>query len=675
MRKINGKEFKITPDLGILQWFHIGDHEQVENTIRDLKLLNIKKIRTGISWADWYTNEGLDWYDWLIPTLAREFELLPCFLYTPPSVGEKPRTSSPPKRLQDYADVMDVIITKYGDYFDYIELWNEPNNKSEWDFTLDPGWNKFSEMIKMAANWARHLGKKIVLGGMSPIDANWLSLMFEKGVMENIDVVGIHGFPDVFDVQWEGWEENISRVQQVLDRYESKAKIWITEAGYSTTHFDELKQIEQFVKILEAPVERIYWYTLTDLDQERDTVDGFHLDDREYHFGLKKAYGRPKLLYRLLMKNGISDIAGTYNKLSTNSKLKSNEPYVLITGGSGFVGTNIASKYLEQGEKVLIYDNLSREGVEKNYEWLKENYGNQVQLKVADIRDQFEVKKAVMGAKAVFHLAAQVAVTTSLANPVEDYEINIKGTMNVLETLRSMESPPPLIFTSTNKVYGDLTDIELQNVNSHYTPVDRNIRLKGINEDRALSFYSPYGCSKGSADQYVHDFSRIYDIPAVVFRMSCIYGPHQFGTEDQGWVAHFAINAMNREPISIYGDGKQVRDILFVDDLVRAFQLAEKNIEKISGEIFNIGGGTTNAVSLLEVIKILSNINYFNPELKFDSWRAGDQKYYVTDISKYNQMTGWEPRINYKKGIARLYHWLMKQSGLVKEEFVTAKLY
>ena len=660
----NQNRKNISPQIGILQWFHLGDYEQVKNAIQDLKALNVKHLRTGISWADWYTEKGQEWYDWLIPTLAEEFEILPCFLYTPPSIGEEPKTSSPPQNLQTYSDVMDVIITKYGEYFDYIELWNEPNNKSEWDFTLDDNWSKFAKMISKAAHWARYRGKKTVLGGMSPIDAAWLQLMFDHGLMEHIDVVGVHGFPDVFDAHWEGWEDNLERVNKVLQKNNSQAEIWITEAGYATWQYDELKQMEKFVEILQAPATRIYWYSIHDLDLAKDTVDGFHLDEREYHFGLKKVDGKPKLLYRMWQSQGLENIAHFYSKLNKITALP-NESYVLITGGAGFVGTNLAAHFLSKGEKVVILDNLSRDGVEHNVDWLQQNYGNNFRLLVADIRNPYIVKTAVSRASKVFHLAAQVAVTTSLVNPVEDFHINIEGTINVLEAMRGMELPPPLVFTSTNKVYGNLHDIELSPNGKSYIPQLEQVQHTVIDESQGLNFYSPYGCSKGSADQYVQDYARMYNLPAVVFRMSCIYGPHQFGTEDQGWVAHFAIKALNNDPITVFGDGKQVRDILFVDDLVKAFDLAVTHIEKIKGEAFNIGGGPDNAVSLLQVLDIYNQINWTPVQVNHKDWRAGDQKYYVSDISKFRDKTDWEPGINYKKGVARLYHWLSTHSELV----------
>ncbi|HEX8255267.1 MAG TPA: NAD-dependent epimerase/dehydratase family protein, partial [Thermoanaerobaculia bacterium] len=272
-------------------------------------------------------------------------------------------------------------------------------------------------------------------------------------------------------------------------------------------------------------------------------------------------------------------------------RIVSNDSFILITGGCGFVGTNLAHRLLSEGQRVCVFDNLSRPGVERNLEWLRATHGDNLIVKIADVRDAGAVREAVRRASQVFHLAAQVAVTTSVGDPLSDFEINARGTLNVLEAIRNSIHRPPLFFTSTNKVYGGLDDVALREEGLRYTPADDAIAQNGISELRPLDFHSPYGCSKGTADQYVLDYARTYGIQAVVFRMSCIYGPHQFGTEDQGWVAHFLIRALNHQPITIYGDGKQVRDILYVDDLVNAFQLASEKIDVCSGNAFNIGGG------------------------------------------------------------------------------------
>jgi CDP-paratose 2-epimerase len=248
-------------------------------------------------------------------------------------------------------------------------------------------------------------------------------------------------------------------------------------------------------------------------------------------------------------------------------KSKRSKP-VLITGGSGFIGSNLAERLLERGEDVVLLDNLSRTGVAENAAALAERFGSRVRLVVADVRDKGAVAEWVGQASAVFHFAAQVAVTTSLVDPVLDFDVNVRGTLNVLEALRRLSAPPPLVFTSTNKVYGALSDIRLREGELRYTPCDETLASSGVDEVRPLAFCSPYGCSKGAADQYVIDYAHSFGLKAAVLRMSCIYGPRQFGNEDQGWVAHFLIKALRGEPITLYGDGKQVRDILFVSDLI-----------------------------------------------------------------------------------------------------------
>jgi CDP-paratose 2-epimerase len=655
---------KHNPAIGIVQWFHIGDKEKVARTIHELQQLGITQLRTAISWADLYRPEGKAWYDWLLPKLAAHFTLLPCFTYTPPSMGIEAKVSSPPRNTKDYADTLDLLISDYGQYFEYIELWNEPNNKTEWDFTLDMGWRKFADMIIKAAHWARHRGKKTVLGGMSPIDPSWLSLMGDLKVLDHIDVVGIHGFPDVFDFNFEGWKDNILRVQKILHNHNSQARIWITECGFSTWQHDELKQVEEFTKLLNLPVDRIYWYSLFDLPAEKETMDGFHSDEREYAFGILKSGGTPKLLHTLLKEYGVTKIPEKHaflKPLTLESEL--DEKPVLITGGAGFIGTNMADYLLSNNIPVIVMDNLSRQGVIKNLEWLKSKWKNRVEINIADIRNPFAVKQAVEKASHIYHFAAQVAVTTSVTNPEEDFEVNLQGTLNILNALRNMDHPPSLLYTSTNKVYGNLAGLELQENKSNYTPENPSFK-NGINEAQPLSFHSPYGCSKGSADQYVCDYARLYQIPAVVFRMSCIYGPHQCGTEDQGWVANFLIRAREDQNINIYGNGKQVRDILYVEDLVKAMELARQNIKTLSGEVFNIGGGAENAVSLLEVLHIIAELQGQQPSTTFGDWRPGDQFYYVSDYGKFKQATGWKPQVRYERGIKKLYEWLLNNSAV-----------
>lgn len=329
----------------------------------------------------------------------------------------------------------------------------------------------------------------------------------------------------------------------------------------------------------------------------------------------------------------------------------------LITGGAGFIGTNLAHRLLSLGVRVRIFDNLSRSGVAENLKWLRLHASTPLEVRIGDTRDASAVELAVRDVDQVFHFAAQVAVTSSLTDPITDFEINARGTLNVLEAVRNQPRPPGLIFTSTNKVYGALKDIHLERTGSRYLPVDP-LQRHGMSETRPLDFHSPYGCSKGAADQYVLDYARIYQIPSAVFRMSCIYGPHQFGTEDQGWVAHFMIRAMDQSPLTIYGDGAQVRDVLFVDDLVNAFLLAQSHIREIAGGAFNIGGGPANTVSLIELIRALEQLGMPKLPTRTEPWRSGDQRYYVSDFRRFQEATGWKPRVSVHEGIAKLYDWL-----------------
>lgn len=349
---------------------------------------------------------------------------------------------------------------------------------------------------------------------------------------------------------------------------------------------------------------------------------------------------------------------------------KDAEP-VLITGGAGFIGSNLADRLLSEGERVIIYDNLSRCGSEKNLEWLKSRHRGNLHCVIADLADLKVISNAVSRARLVFHFAAQVAVTTSVEDPLGDFEANIRGTLNVLEAVRSQDAPPGVIYTSTNKVYGSLDDLALSRNGTRYEPVDGD--FGGIGETRPLKFHSPYGCSKGAADQYVLDYSRIYGLETTVFRMSCIYGPRQFGTEDQGWVAHFLIRSIRGEPIKIFGSGMQVRDILYIDDLVDAFLLASRLMPRIRGEAFNIGGGPSNTLSLIELINLIGELSGAKPVISSSGWRPGDQRYYASDTGKFRAATGWSPKVGVRNGIGTLHGWLLKNHAVARRMLPAAE--
>lgn len=335
---------------------------------------------------------------------------------------------------------------------------------------------------------------------------------------------------------------------------------------------------------------------------------------------------------------------------------------VLITGGAGFIGANCASYFARKDHKVIIFDNLSRMGSEKNLQWIESECP--VDFVKGDVR-KFEELVDVITQKGPFdlilHLAAQVAVTTSVSNPREDFEINTLGTFNLLEAIRQHNPEAALIYASTNKVYGEMEDLKIIEKDGRYMYQDLP---EGVDEERNLDFHSPYGCSKGSADQYCRDYFRIYGLKTIVMRQSCIYGYRQFGIEDQGWVAWFCIAAVLEKEITIYGDGKQVRDVLFIDDLVRAFELAYENRDYIVGKAFNIGGGPLNTLSLHELIRFLEKLKEEKIPLTHDDWRPGDQKVFVGNISLAEKEFGWKPAVRAREGVEKLYNWVYENAQI-----------
>jgi CDP-paratose 2-epimerase len=338
--------------------------------------------------------------------------------------------------------------------------------------------------------------------------------------------------------------------------------------------------------------------------------------------------------------------------------LRSVAPRVLVTGGCGFIGCNLADALAARGDHVLILDSLVRPGAEENARWLKRRHGDRIHIEVADSRDEDAVDAAVLHASAVLHLAAQVAVTTSLEHPKDDFAINANGTLNILEAVRRHSPRAPVIFASTNKVYGKVLDEgAVVRSSDRYLPGDPHY-FAGVAEDFPLDLYSPYGCSKGAADQYVRDYARVFGLRTAVLRMSCIYGPRQFGNEDQGWIAHFLLQALRGNPITIYGDGYQVRDALYVEDAVAAWLGVLDRINEVSGRIFNLGGGPANAVSLRELLHLIEELRGEPPEIRFDAWRPGDQPWYVSNIGAISQALDWSPRMPLRQGLGMLQGWI-----------------
>ncbi|MBK8905606.1 MAG: GDP-mannose 4,6-dehydratase [Anaerolineaceae bacterium] len=335
---------------------------------------------------------------------------------------------------------------------------------------------------------------------------------------------------------------------------------------------------------------------------------------------------------------------------------------LFITGGAGFIGCNSADYFLQQGHEVVIFDNLSRRGGPANLAWLRERHGKRLHFVQGDIRHYDELAAAITGADAVLHLASQVAVTTSVQNPREDFEINALGTFNVLEAVRHICPEAAVLYASTNKVYGGMEGAKVVLDNGRYTYAHYN---HGIPETYPLDFHSPYGCSKGTGDQYMLDYARIYGLKTLVFRQSCIYGRRQFGIEDQGWVAHFVIATILNRPITIYGDGKQVRDLLHVQDLVRAYDLGIAQIDSLRGEVFNVGGGPQNTLSIwTEFGPLLAELAGHEAPVTRADWRPGDQRVFIADIRKIVDKLGWQPTISPRQGIRDLYAWVVANPEL-----------
>lgn len=340
-----------------------------------------------------------------------------------------------------------------------------------------------------------------------------------------------------------------------------------------------------------------------------------------------------------------------------------NAERILVTGGAGFIGSNLVNRLLQQGKSVTIFDNLSRSGCQQNIAWLRQQYGQDAfQLVQADLTDDAALERAASGVERIYHLAGQVAVTTSVKNPRQDFEANALGTFNVLEAARTVANDPIVLYASTNKVYGGMEEVAIAEDELRYYYADFPY---GIAETQPLDFHSPYGCSKGAGDQYVRDYARIYKLRTVVVRQSCIYGYRQFGIEDQGWLAWFIIAALKGRPISIYGNGKQVRDVLFIDDLLDGYEAIVQNIERAAGQVYNIGGGPENTISIWrEFGPLLEGLLGRPIPVEYQTWRPGDQPVYISDIRKAGHELGWRPRVPVAQGTECLYHWIANNQSL-----------
>jgi CDP-paratose 2-epimerase len=620
--------------LGLVEWLPPGAQTSLERVLAALAALRVRHLRFGGPWTLWADPVQGAWYDALIPRLAAQVQLLPCCWYVP---GSQAGTG--------YATYLEALVARHGAHFEHVELWDEA---VAGPLPGDAGAQAHCAALGAAAYSLRRLGKKTVVSGLhSAAGALREPLAHGLGVMA--DVIGLRAAPGSAARPW-AW--HVEAAHTALREFRCEAEIWISAGGHGAGPTAELDQAGALADLAEAPVARAYWATVCD----PPTAAG------EAGSGLLRADGSPRPAWRLWAKDPGLKLVGEVTRWSRRAHGRrgprpGTQRPALITGGAGFLGTNLAQRLASKGRPVRIADNLARPGVEENLRYLMERHPRAIEFVPLDVRDRAAVAAAVEGAGTVFHLAAQVAVTTSLAAPRADFEVNLGGTLNLLEALRE-RGCGALVFASTNKVYGDLGDVSLTVQDGRYLPHDVGLRRHGLAEDRALDFHSPYGCSKGGADQYVLDYGRCFGLRTLVLRMSCIYGPHQHGTEDQGWVAHFARAALAGTPICLYGDGQQVRDVLFVGDAVDAYLAAERALAEHSGLAFNLGGGPEFSVSLREVVARLGALLGRDVAIRSGPWRVGDQRWYVSDTRRFQATTGWRAQVAPAEGIARLAHFL-----------------
>ncbi|MCO5171374.1 MAG: GDP-mannose 4,6-dehydratase [Planctomycetes bacterium] len=618
--------------LGLTATLRPGDDPA--EVARDLARVGLPRLRAALPWSAWAHDAA--GAAALLEALARDLDVLPGVIVD----GAE----------GDLAEFVEAALARCGPDVGWVEL------------ALRDG--APAALVADAARRVRALGRRVALSVAAPTPE-----ALEAAPLEHADAVGL----DLEGVPLDAWEAAVRRARAALPG----CPAWVVRAGATSFPHEELEQARALLGALTLPTERLYW------DGPRDAPpaeEGGPDDPRAAARGLLHHDGREKLLARLLAARGLAGVREVVAWAAPRSpgaergvraaraggatpiEVHGGAPPVLITGGAGFVGSNLAARLLAAGRRVVLYDDLSRPGVEENARWLLEGRGDAARLVVADVRDRLRLRRALEGAGEVFHLAGQVAVTTSLERPTHDFEVNALGTHVLLEELRRRagrgEGPRALVFTSTNKVYGGLPDLPLAERPTRWEPADPLVRARGISEDQPLDLHSPYGCSKGAADQYVVEYARTFGIPGVVLRMSCIYGPRQLGTPDQGWVSQFALCALEGAPLVIYGDGKQVRDVLHIDDLVDAFLLAAARAPELAGRAFNIGGGPQRTVSLIELLELLRGLGAGRLDVSHAAWRPGDQRYYVSDSSRFRAATGWSPRVGVHEGVGRLVRWL-----------------
>jgi CDP-paratose 2-epimerase len=584
----------ISPDhasrLGLTGTFANDDPAAAAQIIEQLRSLGFAQLRLQAAAS------GAAWFGSLSRALGEACEVLPVLAW---------------EASQDaaFVSLVEAVSDRAGPASDAFEI-ALPGNRTENPVT-----------IHAAGRAVQQRGKIAVLGMDAIGSETRLRSLDEQGVLTAFDVVLL-----------DGSIESVAAAMPAARKFISK--IW---AAVHATSPNETANAQSFLDAAQLHAERIYW-------------NGRLAKDDAPGIGLSDADGLPNLLGRLLA-NGLDGVARALANAAPT--ILSSRP-ILVTGGAGFIGANLVDMLAGEGHEILIYDALARPGVERNLHWLKQRHPSKIAVAIADLRDEPALTEAVRGAGAVFHLAAQVAVTTSLVRPLQDFDINVRGTLTILEALRRFNAAAPLLFASTNKVYGDLSDIALTRRGEHYLPDSPTLRAAGIDETRPLCFHTPYGCSKGAADQYVLDYAHSFGLRTAVLRMSCIYGERQLGTEDQGWLAHFLLRAIAGEKLTIYGDGRQVRDVLHIGDAIDTYLAAWRDIDRISGRAFNLGGGPANAISLLQLIDHIENLLGRPVAMDFQDWRAGDQRYFVADATAARSTLGLGTPLGWREGVARL---------------------
>jgi CDP-paratose 2-epimerase len=608
----------IEPDyagrLGFSEEFRPGEESRAEQAARSLQDLGIRHLRLRLREDVLQDQSAADFTAWLLHLFAPACQLL---------ISLEADAGQTPALLQHLLDA-------HGSAVEAVEIRAGRN----WPDAGLPA-------AAAAATLASAHAKKLVLGVPANTPANALAQAAQAGALAGIHAIGLRA--RLAAAPHQTLAATLQAWRAALQESHPGLPVWITQTGFPTWHGGEAAQAQAFLDALATDAPRLYWAHVIDSEDREHPPTGLH--DR---------HRQPKLLGRLLAGGvgNLGRVLASSRRLPAPAILGTRP--LLITGGAGFIGANLADRLAALGHPVLLFDALARQGVERNLAWLAKRHPARISATLGDVRDDAALREAAGGAAAIFHLAGQVAVTTSMARPAEDFAVNAGGTLALLEAVRRHNPQAPLVFASTNKVYGDLNDIALEETPHAYQPADPALREAGVNESRKLCFQTPYGCSKGAADQYVLDYAHSFGLRTAVLRMSCIYGERQLGTEDQGWVAHFLLKALAGQPIVIYGDGKQVRDVLHVGDAVRAYLAAWNRIDAIAGRAYNLGGGPANAISLRQLIAYLETLLGRAVPVAHAGWRPGDQRYFVADTQAARRDLSLPPALDWRSGVRRL---------------------